>query len=209
MTEAQKSVGDAIAAYKKEGKDSVSPAFRSIIRGMIETNTKTEFANDSYFDALYLTDVMFGRAEQSVRLLTGPGLDKFLEALEKPFRDLLERLTKTGGFVRVVMLGSTMPANLLALCKEFNKVLTIHRASTKEQLKHFIVCDSRMARLEEPHGDITESSLATEIKARVYFNDPVKAEVFEKYFDTIWETVAQFPVNKEAARSLDAALHAR
>ncbi len=205
-----KTVGEAIATYKQEGKEGVSLALRAIINDWIEKNTKTEFENDCYRDALFLTQVMFERAEHTVRIVTGPGFDHFLEALEKPFLDMLNRLAKNEGFVRIVLLSPILPQGMTDLCQKFSKTLAICRAESKEEIKHFIVCDSKMARLEEVHAQITDASLETEIKARVYFNDPVKTEVFASYFDKIWSVVQNFEVNKRVKTApVDANLHTR
>ena len=46
---------------------------------------------------------------------------------------------------------------------------------------------------------ISNESLATEIKARVYFNEPEKSKVFEQFFDKIWEAVGAYQINREYA----------
>ncbi|MCX6967649.1 MAG: hypothetical protein NTZ46_07685 [Verrucomicrobia bacterium] len=187
-------IAEAIAKYKSGDCDS--PALGAIINQMIDTNTKTEFANDSYVDALYLTDLMFRRSTKSIRLLTGPGVDTFLSALKEPFIEALNRIKKEGGNVRAVILSAELPEWLRELSQQYQTVFQICRARSSKPIKHFIVCDSCMARLEEFHGETNAESSASEIKAQVYFSEPEKAKVFEEHFDSIWKTVAEFPINK-------------
>ncbi|HBJ82629.1 MAG TPA: hypothetical protein DDZ88_01885 [Verrucomicrobiales bacterium] len=169
---------------------------REVINQLIDGNVKTEFENDSYLDALTLTDVMFHRSNTSVRLLTGPGLDGFLSELQKSFIDLLDRLKKTGGAVRILLLSKDVPTWLHDLTKAYDKTLTIHRALPTKPMPHFIVCDSKMSRQEEVHEAITDASDATTIKARVSFNETSKAEVLENYFDLMWKSVSDYPINQ-------------
>lgn len=189
-------VADAVTLYQANGGGSASPALREVINQLIDGNVKTEFENDSYLDALTLTDVMFHRSNTSVRLLTGPGLDGFLGVLEKTFIDLLERLKKTGGFVRILLLSKDVPQWLSDLAKQYERTLTIHRALPIKPMPHFIVCDSKMSRQEEVHGPISDASDATAIKARVSFNEASKAEVLENYFDLMWKSVSGYPINQ-------------
>ena len=191
-----KTITDAIDTYAATGKESVSPGFREIINQMIDNNIKTEFKNDSYLDALYLTDVMFSRSQKSIRLLTGPGADSFLFTLKDSFIGALQRLAKVNGTVKIVLLDGKMPVWLEPLQKQHKNVLEVFRATANEPIKHFIVCDARMARLEEIHGQISKESNASEIKASVYFNQPIMAKVLEDHFDSIWEEVGKFQANE-------------
>jgi len=191
-------VAQAISLYTESGRSAVSPALREIVRQMIDKNIKTEFSNDSYYDALYLTDVMFGRAEANVRLLTGPGADGFLLALQKSFIAMLDRLQATRGSVRIILLSSELPEWLGQVAKKYVGTLEIFLAHSVTPIKHFIVCDSRMARLEELHDLITPESKADEIKASVYFNEPTKTKVFEQHFDSIWTSLAKLGSKQKA-----------
>jgi hypothetical protein len=184
-------IQQTIENYRADGKGSVSPTFRALVNQMIDTNAKTEFANDSYADALFLTDVMFERSQTSIRLLTGPSGGDFLHALEGSFEGAINRLKAAGGFVRIVMLNTAMVPDWLSTIQARSGNLDIRTAKAAEGIKHFIVCDSKMARIEAPHSPLDANSDATLIKARVYFNEPSKSKVFEGYFDSIWNFVAK------------------
>lgn len=181
---------------RANGGDSVSPALREVINQLIDGNVKTEFSNDSYLDALVLTDVMFHRSTSSVRLLTGAGVDGFLGTLKTTFTETLERLKQSQGIVKIIVLGKELPAWLDELVKRYTGTLQICRAMPTTKIRHFIVCDSKMSRLEEVHDEISDETDATTIKARVSFNEPGRAQVLENYFDMLWNTVEKFPINK-------------
>ena len=207
MEEKKMTIADAIARYTAQGTDTISPAFQSLVNRMIDSNEQTEFANDSYLDALYLTDVMFGRSKATIRLLTGPGLDQFLTAIKESFLGALKRFKIGGGVINIILLHTELPAWLEQIKTEYESVLGICLAYSTKPIKHFIVCDSKMARLEEIHPPITPDSLATEIKARVYFNEPEKATVFEQRFDAIWGLVEKFEINQRvSAQKVDPAI---
>jgi hypothetical protein len=191
-------VAEAVNLYQANGGGSASPALREVINQLIDGNVKTEFENDSYLDALTLTDVMFHRTNKSVRLLTGPGADGFLGVLKATFVEMLERLKNSGGFVRILLLSNEVPGWLKGLTQQYDKTLTIRCALAAEPVEHFIVCDTKMARQEEVHGAISKESKATAIKARVSFNKPGQAEVLESYFDSMWKKVAAFSINRES-----------
>jgi hypothetical protein len=198
-------IGEAIRIYTTDGTDCMSPTFRDMVQQMIDKGVKTEFANDSYLDALFLTDVMFTRASRSVRLLTGKGADGFLKTLSDRFETMLERFAKTEGRVKIILVADVLPAWLTSLVQRFPQVLQVACASASRPVKHFIVCDSKMARLEEIHGELHQHTPATDIKARVFFNEPETASVFEGYFEQIWSVVSKYPVNRGSQGSAAAA----
>lgn len=189
-------IDEALSQYKTSAEGFDSSALREVINQLIDDNVKTDFENDSYLDALILTDVMFRRSNSSVRLLTGPGLDGFLGALQSTFVKTLERLSKSGGTVKILLLSKDIPAWLSDLSEKFKNTVTIRRATATKPINHFIVCDSKMSRQEDVHPPITGASDVTAIKARVSFNETGKAEVLENHFDAMWKTVESFPINK-------------
>lgn len=188
-------VTDAIKQYQANGDAPTGTALREVINQLIDENIKTDFSNDSYLDALVLTDVMFHRCNSSVRLLTGGGGSSFLSTLKSTFVGAISRLAQSKGIARILLLDSPVPDWLAELAKAYPKTLTIRRAASPEPIRHFIVCDSNMSRHEEIHAPITDTTPATAIKARVSFNEPGRAKVLENYFDSMWETVAKFSAN--------------
>jgi hypothetical protein len=199
-------IKDAIALYSQPESSGHSPALRELINYMIDQNIKTEFENDSYLDALTLTELMFRRSTKSIRMLTGPQGDGFLAALKKPFREALDRITSTGGKVQIVVLGQANSC-LDTLQKEFPATLFVRQAKSANPLKHFTVCDTRMARVEQLHAELTSDTPASEIKARVCFNDPVQAKALEDGFDRIWNWLTQFPTPAPPKSARNEAVH--
>ena len=144
-----------------------------------------------YQDALALTDVMFTRSTKSIRMLTGEQGDGFLSALKEPFVAALERIKYNGGSVKIIVLGQTNKC-LDDLQKTFAGTLEIIKAKSSGAIKHFTVCDSSMARMEEVHEPLSDKTLITTIKARVCFNDSSQATALEENFDKIWNRLKQF-----------------
>jgi hypothetical protein len=187
------SIQEARARYAKDGRDAVYPGYRSVIKSLVGDGYSGQFRNDSYADALFLTDIMFEHADKAVRMLTGGGGDGFIETLAARFEEMLERLQRVGGEVRIIMLSTEIPKFLQQLSERFASTLRIARAKASDKMKHFIVCDTHMVRLEELHDELTPATPASAIKANVTFNDRVQAKVAEDYFDTLWERVRQRP----------------
>ena len=183
-------IGQAISRYKADRETSSSPALREVINYMIDRNIKTEFSNDSYPDALALTDVMFSRSTQNIRILTGTQGDGFLQVLKESFVKALEKIKSNGGRVRIVVLGKTSKC-LDELKNNYPATLEVLPAQSTGPIKHFTVCDSRMARLEEEHDELTEQTPITAVKARVYFNDPAQSKMLEDVFDHIWNRLTE------------------
>ena len=129
------------------------------------------------------------RSFRSISILTGGGGDDFLSALSEPFESALKRISGSGGTARLIMLNSkrTEFKFLDEMVKKYASVFSYVLGVTRGLIGHFIVCDSRMIRVEEPHGELTEASLASVIKARVNFNDHVTAKSQEQLFEAIWD----------------------
>jgi hypothetical protein len=189
-------IKDSIERYKNEREMSPSPALREVINFMINQNIKTEFNNDSYLDALTLTELMFIRSTHDIRILTGSNGDGFLNALKEPFSKALDVIMANGGKVKIIVLGQTTKC-LEELQKKYAGTLEVIRGQATGPVKHFTVCDSRMARTEQEHGQLNDNTLATEIKARVCFNDPVQAKSLEDFFDQIWNRLKLFMQKSE------------
>jgi hypothetical protein len=170
--------------------DNGKAPFEDLVGSLIETGYDKSFNNDSYFDALWLTHHMLNRTYNNFSMITGAGGDNFLSALEQPFEDALERIKSTGGKARLIILNHEKAGGLCFL----NKMVAKHKgafafalgASTR-LIRHFVVCDRKMARIEEPHEELTEASPASVIRAKVNFNDPQTAAIYDSFFSTVWE----------------------
>jgi len=119
-----------------------------------------------------------------------------LSSLKNSLLAALERLQKNGGFVRIVLLSPQAPELFLELKQKFAKTFDFFLAQTHGQVKHFIVCDSLLARIEEPHAPLTPQTPANDIRAKVYFNEPEQATRLESQFDYIWELLQTATANK-------------
>jgi hypothetical protein len=187
-------IKQAIEQYER---NCASPALREVINFMIERNIKTEFSNDSYLDALTLTEIMFNRSNSSICMLTGAKGDGFLETLKKPFCEALDRIKENKGFVHIVAI-SPINTCLNELQRRYSGVLKVIPARVTGQIKHYMVCDSKMARMEEIHGNLDETTNADAIHARVCFNDPVQAKILESDFNSLWKRL-EAQINTPAA----------
>jgi hypothetical protein len=180
-------ISDAIEKYKRLGENSVYPGYRDLIVKMIDNGLQTDFENDSYLDALFLTGMMFNRSQKSIQLFTGNNGDGFLKVLSIQFERALERIKKSNGSVKIILLSSALPIWLEDLKSKYQGTLDIALAKAIAPVKHFILCDSKMARLEEPHEELKPETLATAIKAKVYFNDPQRCKSLESLFEAMWQ----------------------
>jgi hypothetical protein len=186
-------ISAAIENYKRLGEESVYPGYRDLIVKMIDNGLKTDFDNDSYLDALFLTGMMFNRSQNKIQLFTGNHCDGFLKVLSKPLERALERIKKSNGSVKIILLSSELPIWLDDLKNQYQGTLDIALAKAIAPVKHFILCDSKMARLEEPHEELKPETPATAIKAKVYFNDPQKCKALENLFDAMWTRIKGAP----------------
>lgn len=188
-----RSISQAITEYQDACQHTENPPFYDIVTALIERGYGEDFSNDSFFDALCLTHTMLMTSYSDVRILTGGGGSSFWKTLEKPFSFAVENLQKTGGKIRMIVLDPSTPCRevLAELKKLFGDSFEYVMATTKEKINHFVVCDSRMIRIEEPHTPITDESPDTLIKAKVNFRAPEQAKRQERLFDSFWEQLAK------------------
>ncbi len=184
-------IGDAIQQYAKNGEQSIHKGYRDVIKMLVDSGYDKPIKNDSYEDALFLSDIMFENSQKSVKIFTGGGIEEFIEVLNDQFKKMLHRIKLNNGSVKVVTLGGVIPNALKQLVVEYKETLQVVAAKAKEgtEVRHFIVCDEKMIRSEEPHGPLTKDSPASDIKAEVYFDNPSKGKFFSDMFDAIWKKV--------------------
>jgi hypothetical protein len=186
MTE-QLTIKQARECYRNLRRCATTP-LESIILQLIDKSIRTEFQNDSYLDALLLTEAMLASAGKHIVWLSGGSADGFLAELSSAFESALSRIQKAGGSVRLVLLCNQMPPILIPMLKKYS-ALKVALAKSEKPLQHFIVCDSKAVRVEEVHGDLSDESLASDVKATVYFNNPTKASFWEVFFNAVWTNV--------------------
>jgi hypothetical protein len=184
-------IGDALDWYGRDDGIVRSSALREVINLMIQGNVKTDFENDSYLDALVLTEVMFNRANRSIQLFTGPGCEKFLQTLQQSFVNMLERFknSEAGGTARIIMVADKKPDFLVNLESRYRGTLEVVLARAAETIGHFFVCDAKMARVEKPHALLTEKTPINAVQAQVSFNNPIAGKMLETRFEAYWNVV--------------------
>lgn len=181
-------IREALARYKEDGPKAVHEGFRDAVDLLIKIKAGEPLPNDCYLDALYLTHNMFLRTNHSLCILTGGSADQFLDALREPFMKALERIQKTSGKARMIILDGEMPACVKELLERFKDVFEVRRGQVKKGAKvnHLIACDSTMVRVEAPHEALALDSDSNSIKARVYFDNAEEYKNRVGYFDAAW-----------------------
>jgi hypothetical protein len=89
----------------------------------------------------------------------------------------------------MIVLGSHYPSALSGLAKKYGKTFQIALAKPVKPLQHFIVCDSKIIRIENCHPDLNCESGAHEVKAEVNFNDLARGNMLEIFFDSVWSVL--------------------
>jgi len=79
---------------------------------------------------------------------------------------------------------------LKSLIEKFPQTFEMTTCTSTSDVNHFIVCDSRMIRIEELHPPLDTSDATDEmVKAKVNFNDPLRAKHHMGLFDAIWQAL--------------------
>ncbi len=148
--------------------------------------------NDSYLDALMLTEGMFSITNNNLRILTGGASDvSFFDVLKDSLKSALERITSNSGIAKIIVLDGMIPKELKKLQSEYN-VLKIAKGRKKNNISigHMIVADS-MVREEIEHEPINLKSKANLINAKIYPNNEPLASIKRNLFDSYWKVVTQ------------------
>ena len=183
-------IAQAVKEYQDACGIKDNPPFYGIVLQLIERAYGEALNNDSYFDALCLTHVMLDRSLSDVCILTGGGAEGFCSTLQRPFLAAAERLKQLGGKIRMIILNHDTPVQFLEDAKvKYDGVFDFILAKAPAGVRHFMVCDDRMLRLEDAHDPICNESLASTIHAQVYFNNPQLAKNQKSLFDGIWERI--------------------
>ena len=185
-----KTVRTAQAQYLQSGEGSIHKGFRDVIKSLVKSGYPKPIPNDCYADALFLTDIMLEHTERSFRMLSGQSGDGFITTLETNFKKMLVRLHEVGGKAKVILIRrpgqAAQTRKLNELQKEIPGVLEFATGVAEHDLKHYIVSDSQMLRLEDVHPPLTDETPADAIKAQVYMDAPVRAKMQEESFESIW-----------------------
>lgn len=187
-------VKDAITRYREQGEGSIYKGYRDVIKSLVKNGYDKAIRNDSYADALFLTDIMLEHTEEEFRMVGGTGTDNFISALKGHFRKMLDRLTRVGGKARIVVVRTPdqdAPAcpTLRELASEYPNVMQFEAGVSDVLQRHYVVSDSQMIRIEEPHLPLSNDTDACAIKAMVYFSNPVRASMLKEEFDRVWNVL--------------------
>lgn len=176
--------------YTEEGANAVEQDYRSIVSVFHENKIRKAIPNSDYLHMLYLNELMFNLSRRSVRMLCGDCKDGWMGVLRDSLDSLVTRIkVAQKGVFRVIILGDTVPMALVDLKKKHCGLVQYILAQATEKMRHFIVCDGRMVRWEDPHEPLTEEDDSACLTASVYLNNPIKASTMENYFDRLWGSI--------------------
>src|SRR6266487_2030889 len=112
-------IEEAKNLYSDKTNRSLLSGYRDLIKALIAGGFAEPFKNDSYFDALVLTEEMFENSHQKMCLLTGASGDGFLSQLITPLGHALKRIGNSGGTARLLLHASTLPPTIVELEKKY------------------------------------------------------------------------------------------
>ena len=184
-------IREAKEKYRQEKEKCIDPEFRSMAEVLVDARIETNqpIKNSNYLHALYLTELMFEHTGKSINILSGAGLDGFLESIQESFIDAIKRISNAGGKVRMILLGHEAPPFINQLKAKYKSSFDIWHATEAEgqHVRHFIVCDRNKVRVEDIHNELTDSSDINDIRADVFMNNRSMAKVFNTFFNTCLE----------------------
>jgi hypothetical protein len=165
-----------------------------LVNLIYETGREDDLSNDSYLHALCFTDMMLRKTSKSFCMLCGSEVDGFLSCLRDSFIRMLDQITRNNGKARIIRVNGKPNELIDRLRQEYKDTLEISEAYTdtqeqEESISHFIACDTRMVRQELPHKKLTGDDPITTIRAKVSFNNPIRAKIVEEKFNGIWNTL--------------------
>lgn len=195
-------IADAIANYKARAANPTH-CLIDMAGEVIKEGATLKLKNDCYPDALEYTETMLFHTKESINILTGGGCGGFYATLIQPVTNALERIKAASGSARMIVVSNAIPEWLAVLAQEFRGTFELAQMETSSPISHFIVCDSKIVRAEEPHGELTADTLADTIKAEVIFNEPNKGKELEGRFVELWRqsTVVEIDSERPAAPS--------
>jgi hypothetical protein len=179
-------IAQAISNYKSKAANQ-SHCLKDLVGAVIEKGETINLENDCYPDALEYTETMLFHTHKSINIVTGRGCGGFYATLLGHLTNALQRVRAANGSARMIVVSSDYPEWLAALAHEFAGTFTLARLKAKEKLQHFIVCDSKIVRLEELHDELNSESPADAIKAKVIFNEPTVGSQLESRFEEFWK----------------------
>lgn len=183
-------IKEAKDVYSKHGA-SLHPDYEALSTVFRQLDIEAPISNSNFLHALSLTHLMFHHADRRLEMVTGGCGDGFIQCLKQSFLSMLDKIRASGGTARIIVIdGDCSQLNTWA-AGAYKDVLQIVRASAKPgvRIAHFIVCDDDMVRDEEPHGPLTDTTDANQVKAQVYFHNHSKARIFSSRFSAMWNAL--------------------
>lgn len=188
------SISAAIRRYQACcGLTGKSP-FCAMVETLINRHSGETFVNKSFFDALCLVNGMIAESLFSVRILSEGYNSEFWRALKPPLEQASNHMRRTGGKIRIIALNPSpdCTTELSSLSEPLEGVLEVVRAASNQPVSRFVVCDSKMLRLEDPYGPIDgDGTPSTAIRAKVNFRDSESSKRQERIFDSIWTRLSE------------------
>jgi hypothetical protein len=179
-------IEDVIKAYREKRSEAVHPDFRNLVEALRKSGYSGEISNHDYLDALFLTDLMFKDTRQTLRILCGSAVNDFIEVLNDSFESALKKIMVNSGQAKVILFSNSVPMVIKQFQEKYN-ILKVFLARSPKPMKHFIVCDSRMLRLEEIHEPLKSNTPSNAVNAAVYFNNGPKSRLAENMFESVWQ----------------------
>ena len=183
-------IGQVIKLYREHGHQYYGAALHEAMLQFADKEVNEPLNNDSYADALFLTDIMLQKTFHNLDVLTGRCVGQFFSVLKDSFVEALKRIKNLGGRARFILVDtdSVMPAVFEELRNEGYPILvTFAKTVGDAKVSHYIIADEKMLRDEEYHGEISEESAASDIRAKVYLNSPIYARAKQVRFDSVWD----------------------
>ena len=183
-------IGQVIKLYKEHGHQYYGSALHKAMLQYADTEVNEPLNNDSYADALFLTDIMLQKTNRSLCVLTGNCVGQFLSVLNDSLIGALKRIKNLKGKARFILVDTDgkVPEFLKTLkAAGYPISVTFAKAVNNAKVSHYIIADGKMLRDEKYHEELTDESAASDIRASVYLNSPVHAQSKQVRFDSVWE----------------------
>ncbi len=169
--------------------------YEEMVRSFLKSDSSEKFGSFNSQYAKFIITEFIKESKYSIEILSGNCLDDFYS--ENEIYGLLEKKAcefGRAGAVRIITLDGSTNGVLRALetrieKKQGKKVLEyiLAKYSGEDQIKHFLVCDSKRYRLEEKHELFKRGALPDVTKAEVCCNDEEKSKDLESFFDHAWD----------------------
>ncbi len=165
---------------------------------------------DTFIHTLFLTEVMFDKTNYNLRIFSGHNIAEVLIALENSFLNVCENIASHKGKVRIItavnaqtyektraklkMVADNIRQQIRdKLNREIDLWCTCYFMEPNEVISppHFIVCDSKMLKIEANHLPLPKDSDIPGILSQFYFNDEDKSKLFEQRFDDLYVSLTK------------------